>query len=134
MSRNPWAYRVTDAQWRAQIEDQTRIIAQLDACDAAGIEPHDREGTEPCRLLWSHDAVARLGLTDSDAVAVCMYVEIEPAWIAGIPDPADWYQTGKRLSAELEARFGRHVWASVDRPKMRADAKRRVRAAQKALA
>lgn len=133
--RNPWAYHVTERQWRDQADDQARIVMQLEACTAAGLEPFDEQGTEPWLLAGNdREQARRMGLDGAELAALCFYVEATPAWLDDLPDPGEgWYKRGKARADELEVRFGRHVWPASARPKLRADAKRRLRRAQQAL-
>lgn len=135
--RNPWAYHVTPAQWRRDVVENEAIIAQLEACTTAGIEPLDAEGTEPQLLaFWDRDQARRMGLDDGQLAALVWYIDLEQErdWHKELPPPgADAYAVGKKLCADLQVRFGRHVWPSAQRPRLRADAKRRLRKAKKSL-
>jgi hypothetical protein len=148
MAFSPWAYRVTDAQWQRDIDDSTAVLAQLDALKADGLAPFIADyakrwdaGFEPWMLLGvSAEACAALGLEGEALREVADYLEYDTdryPWLAPADTTGDakgWYARGKAAVGRIEARYGARVYPEKEWPKMRADAKRRIRKATLRLA
>lgn len=137
-----WGYHVSDVARRGQVDDNTRYLAELDALDALGDIDWPEWVVDSIDLAVASrrnlDALtAALGWTREDVVALLAYTSTSDALVEslGITDepPRDAYTRGKRAAERLDALIGSRPPAPVERAKLRATFRRRLRTAQRAL-
>lgn len=144
MARSPWAYHVTDTQWRRDIDESTLVLAQLAALKTDGLAPFIEayaqkweDGFEPWMLLaLSAEACRALGIEGELLRETADYLELDTdryPWLAPAGTTGDvkgWYARGKASAEHIAARYGERVWTEKHWAKMQADAKRRIRKAK----
>ncbi len=145
MSKNPFAYHVSSETRRREVVENERILAQIDALEANGLAFHIEayatkwdDHFEPWMLLaWSAEAAAALVPDVEKREALAAYVDFDAdrfPWLYTLGDlPKGWYKIGEATARDIEARFGERLSHPKHWAKMRADAKRRLRTAKKAL-
>ncbi len=144
MAISAWAYQVSDATRREEVEYNTKWLAQLNASVAAGLPAIIDSMTwgDGCieaewLPVFSAAAAAAVGLTGEDLGALADLADVDRdredfKWLPAGPE-SDWYARGKAIRASLLERFGSHIVTTAATIASIKTAKRRLATAKRAL-